>query len=288
VQDQNKLSIWFAKPYPSPQQVRDKILTALFFGVFVFVFLIFFQPFGISDYQGAKAIYVLGFATITTTVMLITHLLLPKLLPGFFDAENWTIAKAIVLGLWILTAITLLNYIFWSLGAGNLLSFSSFLAFAVITPSVGIFPIMFIVFINELYLSDKHARAASRINSRIQSEQQPQSDPAVRITLRGAAQGDVLDLDENDLLFIRSQDNYAEVHFNKAGETRSRLLRISLKELEEQLQQATSMYRCHRSFLVNRNRVARISGNARAYTLHLDVDDLEIPVSRSRAKDYFA
>lgn len=285
--EQKTLNRWFTRPYPLIQGVGSRLLTSLLVGLFVFVFLIFFQPFGISDYPGNKVGFLLGFALITSIVMLTTHFLIPKLLPSFFDPESWTIGKTIVQGLWIVTVITLLNYLYWSLGAENTLSLSALLAFAIITPSVGIFPIMVIVFLNELYLAGRHNRAAMKINSRLQSEKVSHTGSTDMIQLTGEVQTDELDLRSDDLVYIQARDNYSEVHFLEKGHLTSQLMRISLKELEHQLDKLPSMFRCHRSYLVNRSRVTRVSGNARAYTLHLDVGGLEVPVSRSRAKDYF-
>jgi DNA-binding LytR/AlgR family response regulator len=46
--------------------------------------------------------------------------------------------------------------------------------------------------------------------------------------------------------------------------------------------------RCHRSYLVSPAAVATISGNAQGYRLTLlDIAD-EVPVSRSRAAEFFA
>ncbi len=283
-----RLKVWLSKPYPALQSVRDRFLASFFFGTFVFLFLIFFQPFGIGTHEGNKAVYLLGFGSITTSVMLITHFLFPLLFPRLFDADTWTIGKAVMLGIWIVSAITVLNYLYWAVSAEQGVTLSALFAFGLITPSVGIFPIMITLFATELYLTDKHTRRARSITARLDSEKDLHPDFSNMIELRGQLQGDILNLREADLVFVQAQDNYCEVHYVDKGNLTSKLLRISLKELDSQVKHNPDMFRCHRSFLVNRTRVAKVTGNAQAYTLHMDIGDVEIPVSRAKARENLA
>jgi DNA-binding LytR/AlgR family response regulator len=57
----------------------------------------------------------------------------------------------------------------------------------------------------------------------------------------------------------------------------------ALKDVEKDqvARQCADIQRCHRSYLVNRRRVARAMGNAQGLTLHLDRGEIEVPVSRS-------
>ena len=57
------------------------------------------------------------------------------------------------------------------------------------------------------------------------------------------------------------------------------LLRSSLSRLEKQIDQP-HIVRCHRSYVVNINRVERVTGNAQGYKLHLFAGQFLIPVAR--------
>ncbi len=85
------------------------------------------------------------------------------------------------------------------------------------------------------------------------------------------------------LLFIQSCDNYANVVRQKNGSTTEKLLRSSLKNIEEQIT-LPFIVRCHRSFIVNLSLVRAITGNSRNYTLSLKNYPTPIPVSRESEK----
>jgi len=85
------------------------------------------------------------------------------------------------------------------------------------------------------------------------------------------------------LLFIQSCDNYANIVRQKNGNTTEKLLRSSLKNIEEQIT-LPFVVRCHRSFIVNLSLVQAITGNSRNYTLSLKNYHTPIPVSRESEK----
>ena len=88
------------------------------------------------------------------------------------------------------------------------------------------------------------------------------------------------------LLFIESADNYSEVVFLQNGQPKKTLLRGSLSRFEEQAHHP-DVVRCHRSFVVNLQRVESISGNAQGYKLQLQNYPSPIPVAR-RYGDFVA
>jgi DNA-binding LytR/AlgR family response regulator len=68
---------------------------------------------------------------------------------------------------------------------------------------------------------------------------------------------------------------------------RHKLIRLSLKQLEIQLENFSQIKRCHRSYLVNTQHISSIDGNARSLTIQLDNVATSIPVSRSFSKADF-
>jgi len=62
------------------------------------------------------------------------------------------------------------------------------------------------------------------------------------------------------------------------------ILRVTLTKIDEELQDYTSIIRCHKSYIINVNFITDISGNARGYLLKSDVIPFDIPVSRNFSK----
>jgi DNA-binding LytR/AlgR family response regulator len=81
------------------------------------------------------------------------------------------------------------------------------------------------------------------------------------------------------LLFIESSDNYCTVVYLENGQLVKPLLRSSLSRLESQIDMP-HIVRCHRSYVVNLDRVERVTGNAQGYKLHLMGGQLQVPVAR--------
>lgn len=88
-----------------------------------------------------------------------------------------------------------------------------------------------------------------------------------------------IDLDQ--LLFIKSADNYAAVYYVKDDKIRKELVRTTLKRLESQLDEFP-IRRCHRSYMVNINKISVSMKSNQGLSLALkDYPDETIPVSKN-------
>lgn len=84
-----------------------------------------------------------------------------------------------------------------------------------------------------------------------------------------------------DVLYIESTDNYVTVYLEDKDRIKKIMLRNTMKRLEKELEH-TLICRCHRSFMVNFEKVkmVRLSGtNLFAYIT--SIEDIRIPVSRT-------
>lgn len=86
----------------------------------------------------------------------------------------------------------------------------------------------------------------------------------------------------DNLLYIESADNYATINYmNKSKQSRF-LLRNSLKWMEENLSLETPLTRCHRSYIVNMDKVKILKKVKGGIVLELDAENTpEIPVSKT-------
>ena len=104
------------------------------------------------------------------------------------------------------------------------------------------------------------------------------------VHLTSKSHNEYLTIDRNNILFIQANDNYVTIHFLDQGDVKRRMLRNTLKDIENQL--ASPIVKCHRSYLVNSNRIQEIFGNMNNSKLVLDGFNGEIPVSRSYVKAF--
>lgn len=90
---------------------------------------------------------------------------------------------------------------------------------------------------------------------------------------------------QDDIYYIESQDNYVCIHYMIGDEMEHYMLRCSTQEVEEALR-GTGIIRCHRSFLVNINRIKVLKHDkGRAVIVMEDISGSEVPVSRSYYKE---
>lgn len=131
------------------------------------------------------------------------------------------------------------------------------------------------------------------INALLEARQQQIADAAPEttaeeqrhpITIQGNSQNAYLEVVPNDIIYIESMSNYADIAYIEDGNTLHATLRITLKQLREQLQQTECLVQCHRAFIVNLNLVRSLSvRSAGTYELDLFGSDKRIPVSRANA-----
>jgi len=87
------------------------------------------------------------------------------------------------------------------------------------------------------------------------------------------------------LLFLEAADNYVYIHYLDSEKPSRLVLRNNLKKLGEDLS-GTDMVRCHRSFMVNVEKVALIKREKEGLLLELDLPGvMAIPVSQTYVQD---
>lgn len=90
-----------------------------------------------------------------------------------------------------------------------------------------------------------------------------------------------LSIKMENLLFIVSQDNYIKVYYSNGPQLCNYLLRCKIKTIEESFA-GSSLIRCHRSYMVNIERVRSIRKEKEGTFIDLDFDGASpIPVSKS-------
>ena len=271
------------QPYPCEDPVRRRWAKAFWIGVFVGLFLLVFQPFGLNIWVTPnKTVKILGFGLISFLVTAGLSLLLPVFLPKLFTNERWTVGREI---LWItahITLIGLVNYFYINWLIANPIYAIQLFGMIVVTFLIGIFPSAGSVLVNYILRLKKYQQAAREIPVREHHAESPGKESAqpVLITLTAENEKDTLSFPPADLLCIESSDNYSTVAYLKNNQPVKTLLRSSLSRLETQLAGNAVLVRCHRSYIINLENVEKVTGNAQGYKLHLHDGSFQIPVAR--------
>lgn len=253
---------------------RYQWLFALSIGVFLALFLLVFQPFGVNNMDptfniglefvlAVGAIGVLVTATVAANEFLLRPLVLKRLTRRRLIAWlGWTF-------LLIDTGVFLLYN--W-LGNWHDFLWSSYLGFVRDVSLLISLPVAgFLFYIRHEWLKSEY----------VQLQAIHMAGPALRLVHFSSDNGkDQVAVALEDLLYLESQDNYVAVTWMEGEARRAKLIRTSLKRLENTLDEPL-LLRCHRSFMVNLARVRGCRGNRHGLQLSLEGADRTLPVSRA-------
>ena len=270
---------FLTRPYYFEDSLSRRWRTVLLIAAFVFVFLWGFQPFQLSAYPGTKWLLVLGFAAVTLIVCAFFQVLLVQRLPEVFDPERWTTGKEIThlllmivfIGLGntcLSVAMKLVEGFWWGL-----------LYFQIYTFAVSIFPVLFMVLIRERRLSSQYqSLSAELMPASLSAAASVPSDAAIEITASNGKTA--IQLAPSAIYYLKSDANYIEIVFGHSQGIERRLFRNTLTAMEQQFRPYDYLFRCHKSYLVNVNRIERLSGNAQGLKIHFAELEDRVPVSR--------
>jgi hypothetical protein len=161
---------------------------------------------------------------------------------------------------------------------GNKLSLSNYLETVMI--------IAFLSFAIGLYWRFKFRSrylAAELEETRLLNEQLKKLQPVnqeSQITLEGSTNEHV-SLEISNLLYIEAVGNYVKVCQLQDNEVNTKMLRATMKQMEDNLESYPMIVRCHRAFMVNLGQVEQITSNSRTMQLVMRHSHDAIPVSRS-------
>ncbi len=111
-------------------------------------------------------------------------------------------------------------------------------------------------------------------------EQSSEKPLQQELTLTGTTSESVM-LQISHLLYIESVGNYVKVCHLRDDNVRTDMLRATMKQMEETLQDYPMIVRCHRAFLVNLGQVEQIVSHSGSTQLLIKHCHESLPVSRS-------
>lgn len=189
--------------------------------------------------------------------------------------------------------ISLVSYLFWILGEILAMSFffTLFPIFALkvivdfgelykqaisYTSLVILFPYTILFLYFELQEKDKIIKMLGNQQAASQSEQ---ANNQVSFC---DERGDVrLVVAADSLFYIEASDNYVDIHYLNKGRIVNFLLRNSLKNIEKAFADR-KLLRCHRSYIVNPNKVKIIRKTEEGLCIDFDCDGIpNIPISKT-------
>jgi hypothetical protein len=274
---------YLLQPYPCEEN-KWRVIVSI--SLFIGLFMLIFQPFGLSELRlDTKYQILAGYGLVTFIILVLNLLILPYLFPNIFNDEKWTVLKELIFLVWVLFTLGLGNLVYSSWTMGFKLNYSNILFFQGYTVAVGIIPITMLIIGKHNYMKRKNTGNARTIteNLRYRREEQPE----MKMISIGSDNGkEMVEMPVGELLFVKSEGNYIIVGYLAEGKVKRSLLRNTLKYASDVLFPHPFIFQCHRSWLVNLKKVEKVNGNSQGLRIVMKGVEDEIPVARKTANEF--
>lgn len=283
----DKLKQFLKQPYP----YYDKpwVIIAVCSALMLFIMAVF-EPFKFQMSHPSHILLLIGYLIIFLVDTSIIFILFPKIFPRLYNPATWTLGKNLSNYLLVLFLLGL------SVAFYNLRVLPRYYYYPINDPlpfiikdifstmAVGILPFMVITFIVQNRALKQNLAKSMELNNTLAKRKQTEISGDAQITLSGTTK-DVVTVRPENILYIEVSGNYVDIFYVKDDKIQHNLLRATIRQIEDELTDFPVFIRCHRSFIVNVNRILHVSGNAQGYKLSLQGTNEQIPVSRTYMKN---
>jgi DNA-binding LytR/AlgR family response regulator len=298
---------------------RTRWLFCISGGVYLNLFIFLFQPYSKEVFAyNAPVYYQFVFGGIVTAIYTFTCIAIPHFFPRYFIAPYFTVLRFL---LWysvsgLLCHVPSFFYDNWLTHHENTWAWFVTYELQYAIPTFFFISMPFLIVLNFIF-KEKQAVDQNTIEQR-HEEQQSDVPPAIHeettvtrdpkpsdlsdlsaeqatpqykslpddavLQLKNASGTTAVEIRREQLVYITSANNYVEIFYINDKQTLTRtLLRQTLTELEKQLVTTNGGFcRCHKAFIINKEKIISIKGNAKSYQLILKDVDKPIPVSRQK------
>jgi len=270
------MMIW-EKNIPAYLTGRTNIVRfVVFTAVFALVFINIYDPFGVDTWYHkvtdlqlflySSIIILFGMLVIVISRMLMWQFSRKKAL-RYGEYAGWIFAEIVSLAL----AYSLIQKLYLDGTADFITVFKKSVQ---ITALVILLPYAILW----LYLS---LQEKSRLLEKLSYSNAREVLPSGMIAFHDEKQVLRFSIKSEDLLYLESADNYIYIHFLDHSKVSKFMVRNSLKKLEPELTQK-GLLRCHRSYMVNFEKVKLIKKEKDGLNIELDMPErISLPVSKT-------
>lgn len=264
--------LFFNRKYPL---FITPMLNIVFISIGISLIIIIIEPFGFYNYEGNKTVASIGFGISTLISLIFDNFIIKKYM--FKITRKWTIYKEILYLVFVLSSISIVNFIYFIIIVnGSNFSINGFFYSLFLTISIGFSPIVIVILLRYnnilknrlgLLINNKD----DKINIVFSSSNKTEKDFSILLV---------------NFLFVEAIKNHIYIsYFDKDEMIKTKKLRNTLINITSKISN-DSVFRCHRSFLVNLNNIKTIRGNSNGYKIYFRKYNHYIPVSRSYAREF--
>lgn len=283
----NKLTDFLKNPAPLYDKPWQVVLLCSAISAAI---LAIFEPFAFRLDSMLQFLMLLGFVVLTFLSSTLFFVLLPLFFRSYFSQQGWTNGRMFIhIGCFFLfSGILIFLYEYVWLGkhsADEYWTKNFFVVFGIDLLSaitIGLIPVTIYLFMVKNRRLKENLYDANELNAVLSQRLHTEVQSGL-LVLEGNNK-ESFSVDPDSVLYIESEGNYVGIVYHGKDRTYKKMLRSTIKQVEEMLKSESGFVRCHRAFIVNVNHILNVSGNAQGYKLSLRFTDEIIPVSRTYNK----
>lgn len=243
-------------------------------------------PWGKDVPLGWGVLLAVACGALTLLAEAVHYFLLPKLFPAWYDRDKWTQGNEITSTVAMLFTVAVFCYLFFVIAFHMPLTWSVLLSFLLYFLAIVPLPIGIINMWKQNRRLTRNLREANEMNELLLKRIGCQPDTSTTLAeapqMMTVADGRAADfsISLERFLYAQANGNYVNVAYLEGSGVAKRMLRVTLKSLEQDYSGDGWVVRCHRAYLVNARRIRMVTGNAQECLLHLEGCSEPVPVSR--------
>ena len=253
-----------------------KVISLISLGMFLF--LLFFHPFDyVVEEFNDQLVLVLGIAVITFLILVIFRILLPYSATKRIRVDSLKISNEVALILLIWVVISTAN-IFYLRYVGKL-EMSIFTGFRISLFSVFPSVVLKLADVNNSLRAQLklHVERNIKLGHDLSMAEHDVHSPEIFLS---DTKNDKLELLPEYVMLIKSADNYVEIFYKDGDVVKQKLMRNTLKNIQQQLRKYPEFVRCHRTCIINSSYILNLTNSYKGHRLKMLDHEEEIPVSR--------
>ena len=251
-----------------------------------------YEPFGYRLNSVSQLQVLLGYTIIVFLTSFVAFYLIPMICKTYYQLDRWTVGRNLLHSFLFLSVTALCIFIYdyhflshFSWGDYQNEYFSQYWSMNFLAVfAIGIFPLTISYLLEKSHQLKQNLHETKLMNQKLRLliKEHKQHNSENQIRLNGDTK-DFLQINPDKILYIESSGNYVDIYYQEE-KLMHKMIRSTIKQMEEQLADYDYLLRCHRAFIVNVHFIIHIEGNAQGYRLTSQNCTEEIPVSRTYLK----
>lgn len=259
---------------------KEKAYFILLSSTYTYLFLVFFQPFGINNYDPQERItflfllLVLSMVVFGLLLMSIIEFLVWPRLPKIIDNVLLWICIHLI---WLSSGI----FIYYNfLGGWHDFTWSSYFEFGRTVSVLWIVPFILLLIYKQYTSLQETLESVHNFKNNLKEDNE-------LITIKADNEKYQVTISLKHLLYIENEDNYVAIYYLSNNIVSKTLLRKTLKNIQKEINHP-ALVRCHRSLIINQFHLQTAHGNRNKLTLQLNHVQRQLPVSRQYINDIYS